>query len=131
MFYHHCYNKYNFFTNCGMVPKMVWLNCNWTVIVFFYIMIYVKRNVITNCDLVPVMALVDLCFFFSFCKGSSATNSTTPFVTPTVTPFHLPTGVASNYNPLDPVDCKRSLLAFNCSVPLIRQHCKHSCGIID
>ena len=68
VFYHHCYYKYNFITNCGMVPKMVWLNCNWTVMGFFNIMIYIKRNIITNCDLVPVMALVDLWFFFLFVK---------------------------------------------------------------
>ena len=53
--------KCDFITNCGMTPKMVWLNCNWT-------MVYVKRNIITDCDLVPVMALVDLCFFFLFVK---------------------------------------------------------------
>uniref|UniRef100_K1QGX0 Inactive carboxypeptidase-like protein X2 n=1 Tax=Magallana gigas TaxID=29159 RepID=K1QGX0_MAGGI len=60
--------------------------------------------------------------------SSTAVNSSPPSTTLPVTTVHLPTGVASNYNPLDPVDCKRSLLAYNCSIPLIRQHCKHSCG---
>ncbi|CAC5404305.1 unnamed protein product [Mytilus coruscus] len=40
----------------------------------------------------------------------------------------LPTGQASMYNPLDPLDCKRSLLMFSCSIPLVAKHCHYSCS---
>ncbi|XP_052092526.1 uncharacterized protein LOC127728991 [Mytilus californianus] len=40
----------------------------------------------------------------------------------------LPTGQASIYNPLDPLDCKRSLLIFSCSMPLVAKHCHYSCS---
>jgi hypothetical protein len=44
-----------------------------------------------------------------------------------ITHITIPTGVASIYDKRDPVDCKRSLKAFKCTVPIIAMHCHFSC----
>ncbi|VDI26177.1 Hypothetical predicted protein [Mytilus galloprovincialis] len=44
-----------------------------------------------------------------------------------VTNVILPTGVASIYNSLDPIDCKRSLNMFSCSMSIVAKHCFYSC----
>ncbi|XP_021345350.1 neuropilin-2-like [Mizuhopecten yessoensis] len=35
---------------------------------------------------------------------------------------------AAFYNTKDPIDCKFSLSTFNCSIPIVHQHCPLSCG---
>lgn len=69
----------------------------------------------------------------SLIQTSSSIPSMTSSTMIVTTPLHhshivLPTGQASIYSPLDPLDCKRSLLKFSCSLSIIAKHCPNSCS---